>query len=78
MLDKTMVRDLMAMGLVVIFLASVSNASADDITYNIVDYPVNEIDLITGGTDMISGTITTDGSQGTLTSQDIMSESISL
>lgn len=78
MFGKTMVRGLLPVAFVAILLAIVSNAWAGDITYNIVDYPINETDLITGGTDTISGTITTDGSLGALTSQNIVSESISL
>jgi hypothetical protein len=78
MFDRTMVRGLMAAGLVAILLAAEANAWTQDITYNIVDYPVNETDVITGGTDTISGTITTDGSLGALTSQNIVRESISL
>ncbi|MGA2255709.1 MAG: PEP-CTERM sorting domain-containing protein [Thermoguttaceae bacterium] len=61
-----------------VILASVSNAWASDITYNIIDYPANEADLYNGGNDTIFGTITTDGSLGVLTSQNIVSESISL
>ncbi len=53
-------------------LAAVSNALASEITYNIVDYPVNETDTYTGGTDTVSGTIVTDGKQGTLTFSDIV------
>ena len=46
-----------------VLLASVSAARAD-IIYNIVDYPVNQADMINGGTDTISGTIITDGTLG--------------
>ena len=38
-----------------------------NITYNIVDYPVNEADYITTGQDTISGWITTDGTLGAWT-----------
>ncbi len=49
-----------------VLLASVSNARADTI-YNIVDYPANE----NGYT--VSGTITTDGTTGPLTTSNILS-----
>ena len=49
-----------------LLLASLSTARADTITYNIVDYPASETDLINPGTDSVSGTITTDGTIGPL------------
>ena len=45
-------------------LGFASNAWAGDITYNIVDYPVNEANQQAAGTDTISGTIITDGTVG--------------
>ncbi len=41
-----------------------SNARAGDITYNIVNYPVDQTDQWTAGTDTLSGTIITDGALG--------------
>ena len=55
----------------VVLLASTSNARAGDITYNIVDYPANEIDA-SSGTDTISGTIITDGTKGWLSLKNII------
>jgi hypothetical protein len=78
MSDRTIVRGLLTAAFAGVLLAFVSNAPAGDITYNIVDYPANETDQYNGGTDTIIGTITTDGVMGTLASQDIVSESISL
>jgi hypothetical protein len=49
-----------------VLLASVSGVTAGDITYSIVDYPLDETDVYgNGGTDTISGMITTDGTLGT-------------
>ncbi len=48
-----------------VLLASVPIARADTITYNIADYPDNQTDQISGGTDHVSGSITTDGYIGT-------------
>ena len=53
-----------------VLLASVSNASGQNRTYNIVDYPANETDA-NGATDTLSGTIITDGKLGTLTPSDV-------
>jgi hypothetical protein len=50
----------------IVLLASVSAARAAYITYNIVDYPLNETDLFSNVTDTISGTIITDGTLGDL------------
>ena len=47
-------------------------ARADDITYNIVDYPANESDQTSAGTDTISGTIITDGTIGPLSTANII------
>ncbi len=47
-----------------VLLASVSNACASDITYNIVNYPASQTDLVSGGADTLSGKITTDGTLG--------------
>ena len=63
MFDKTMVRGL----LVAAFAISVSNAWAGDITYNIVDFPANQVDQVLGGDDHISGQIVTDGTTGNYT-----------
>ena len=46
-----------------VLLASVGSARADTI-YNFVDYPANESDVFLGGTDIVSGTIITDGTMG--------------
>ncbi len=54
-----------------VLLASTSNARAGDTTYNIVDYPANEIDG-SSGTDTISGTIITDGKIGLLSAADLI------
>jgi hypothetical protein len=57
----------------VFLFASAAAACADNITYNIVDYPVNEVDQVTpGGTDTISGTIITDGTLGSWSSSHVI------
>jgi hypothetical protein len=56
----------------IVLLATTSNASGGNITYNFVDYPANETDLLTHGTDTISGTIITNGKIGLLTTADIV------
>ncbi len=68
MFETTMGRGLLA----VVLVAIVSNGRADDITYNIVDYPADENDVGTGGTDRIAGIIMTDGKLGVLTDSDIL------
>jgi hypothetical protein len=60
----------------IVLIASLSNAKADDITYNIVDYPANEADEVSG-TDTISGTIITDGTMGPLSAANIVGGSFS-
>ncbi len=55
-----------------VYLAPVSSTWAGDITYNIIDYPVNETDALTNETDTLSGTIVTDGTIGPLTPADII------
>ena len=60
-----------------LLLARVSNAGAQDITYNIVDYPTNEADGWGCGTDTISGTIITDGTIGPLSTANIVGGSFS-
>ena len=72
MFDKSMVRGFMAAALV----AFVTDAWAGDITYIIVDYPLNEADTVTSGTDTVSGTIVTNGTLGTITSADIIGGTI--
>ena len=68
MFKKTIV-----LALIVVVLAFCPSYSrAADMTYNIVDYPSYESDIITGGTDTISGTIITDGNFGSLTQADIV------
>jgi hypothetical protein len=61
----------------VLFLAVAAEARASEITYNIVDYPVNEADTISGGTDTISGTIVTNGTIGAITDADIVGGTLS-
>jgi len=62
-----------------VVLATVSNAKAGDITYNIVDYPADEVDWSNPSfTDSVSGTITTDGNFGPLTSSDFLGSNLSL
>ncbi len=56
----------------VVVLASASEAGAGDITYNIVDYPLNETDQSYGTTDTLSGTIVTNGVLGLVTSADFL------
>lgn len=56
-----------------LFTGFLENAGAQDITYNIVNYPDNQPDIPNGGTDIVSGTITTDGNLGAITSSDILS-----
>ncbi len=60
-----------------IVAARLSCASANTITYNIVDYPVNEGVSTGSGTDTISGTIITDGTLGPLSAADIISGTLS-
>ena len=57
MFYKSTWRGLIAMA----FLVSATKALADNITYDIVDYPASETDSINPGTDELSGTITTNG-----------------
>ena len=52
--------------------AVVSNATASDVTYNIVDYPANE------GTNTISGTIITNGTIGSLAAANIIGGTFSI
>ena len=59
-----------------VLLTSVSTARAENITYNLVDYPADEADGINGGTDTISGTIITDGTLGYLTTNGPVSQII--
>ena len=59
-------------------LASASIAPAANITYAIVDYPTSQSDLSGGGIDHISGSITTDGVLGTLSTQDFLSASYTI
>jgi hypothetical protein len=55
-----------------VLLASVSIARAN-ITYNIVDYPVNEMDIKNPDQqDYVSGTITTDGTLGYITQSNVV------
>ena len=62
----------------IVVLASVSAARAN-ITYNIVDYPGNvNNDSPNLGTNVLSGTIVTDGVLGTITSSDIVGGSWTL
>ena len=56
----------------VILLAFATNSWAGTMTYDIVDYPADETDLIYSGTDAISGTIITDGNMGQITPNDIV------
>jgi PEP-CTERM motif len=51
----------------VVLLASVSIARAGNITYSLVNYPVNQTDAVSGGTIAVYGTITTDGTLGAWT-----------
>lgn len=53
-------------------LAIASSAAAGVITYNIVDYPVNEGVVSGTGADRISGTIMTDGTIGLISGTDIL------
>ena len=50
---------------------------AGDITYNIVDYPANEVDTVSA-TDTVSGTIITDGTIGPLSESNIIGGTFSL
>jgi hypothetical protein len=58
-----------------VLLAPASTAWAS-ITYSIVDYPQSQTDLITGGLDHVTGSITTDGVTGIITYADITSVTI--
>ena len=73
MFGKTVFRGLLA----VILLASVPDIWAGDITYNIVDYPVNETDP-TSATDTVSGMIITDGTIGPISAANIIGGTFSL
>ena len=55
-----------------VLIAAASFARAASITYNLVDYPLNEIDYNYGGQDVISGQIITDGTLGPLGPQNII------
>ncbi len=63
---------------VAVLLAFVSNAWAGDITYNIVNYPVNQTDNVSSGTDTISGTIITDGTIGPIGPGNIVGGSLTM
>ena len=54
----------------VVLIAFVCNARAGDITYNFVNYPVNE--TYNGTPVVLSGTIVTDGALGTISASDIV------
>ena len=58
-----------------VFLASISKATAGDITYNIVNYPVNET-WNNGAPDaepvVLSGTVITNGAMGVISASDIV------
>ena len=56
---------------VLFFLASV--ACGQDITYQLLNYPVDQIDLQTGQPDTLSGSITTDGTIGPLSGSNVVS-----
>jgi hypothetical protein len=60
-----------------VFLVVVSFARAENITYNIADYPASQLDRhiywYTGLTDHVTGTITTNGNLGMITPNDIVS-----
>jgi hypothetical protein len=60
----------------VVLVASVTNASAQDITYDIV--ATQATDEVNMGQDTIYGTIITDGNMGTLTTADIVGGSFSI
>jgi hypothetical protein len=62
---------------VAILLACASTVRADNITYNIVDYPANEADVYSGTTDAIAGTILTDGTIGPLSAANIVGGTLS-
>jgi hypothetical protein len=47
-----------------ILAAILSNASAANVTYRLLNYPLDQADSVNGGTDTISGTIITDGTLG--------------
>ena len=56
----------------VVLLAAVTQGRAADITYNLVDYPLNETDQFNSAQDTLSGTIVTDGTLGVLSATDIV------
>jgi hypothetical protein len=61
-----------------LFMAFVSYARAQTITYKFVDYPVNEVDLYNAGYDRISGTIITDGTLGSLSRANIVGGTLNI
>lgn len=63
---------------VVLFLISFAVTSGQDITYQLVNYPADQIDQYTSQPDTISGSITTDGMVGVISSSDILSWSASI
>ncbi len=63
---------------VVLFLISFAVTSGQDITYQLVNYPADQIDQYTSQPDTISGSITTDGMVGVISSSDILSWSASM
>ena len=72
--DKTLVRVFLAVAL----LSLVTNAWSSTLTYNIVNYPVNEINDAASIQDTLSGTIVTDGSLGIISESDIVGGTITL
>jgi formylglycine-generating enzyme required for sulfatase activity len=62
-----------------VLLACISNAWANNTAYSICSYPDSQSDYDLGGTDIISGTITTDGTLGTYnTIEHIISATVSI
>ena len=49
-----------------------------NITYKIANYPVDQTDVVHGGTVTVSGTIETDGTLGTLTAANIVAASLNI
>ena len=73
-----MKRSIIGIVSVLFFLVSVVVATGEDITYNLVNYPADQIDQYTGQADTLSGSITTDGALGPLSGSDVTSWSFSV
>ncbi len=70
---RSQMRYLTAASSVVLLLSVVASNAWANLTYNLVSYPAYQIDLRTGLSDTLTGSITTDGAMGQLNLNDILS-----